>query len=300
VVRPLATDLYHCPDGLLADPAVLVVSADNRRADIGANRLAARMRSRLLKVNLEPQYNLISLRAYDFRHGATLCCECQFTDQMYLNQRHPNSCEADPRLERRTAAPRWLSAAAGAAAALVLIQLVNPDSARRWIGRQWQWMCGLGDAQWSELSPSPTCRWDHGAHWPNLVRLGEGPRQLTLRNLFRLAAAHPHQPVQLRFCQQVVKKLGCDRCGRNRDTVLWVNQVNHPAGSCGCGGELHPISFWTYRQIAADELRAVFDRPLADWGVPSYAVIEITQGTNQHSFVVGTDAGGGLSLEDAR
>jgi hypothetical protein len=85
-VEVFATDLYWLPDGVVQPRSLIIASVDNRRADIGANRLAARMRSRLLKINIEPSLAYVALRAYDFRRRSGLCAECQFSSQHYLLQ----------------------------------------------------------------------------------------------------------------------------------------------------------------------------------------------------------------------
>jgi hypothetical protein len=100
----------------------------------------------------------------------------------------------------------------------------------------------------------------------------------------------------VRFCQQVTRQLACDRCGSPSRAVRWVSQTNQVVEDCPCGGQLRPIPFWTYRQIAADALREVFDRPLAEWGIPPFAVIEIAQGDRHKSFVVGEGSLVGQSL----
>lgn len=291
-VTPLAADLYSCPDGIVGENAIVVVSADNRRAEIGANRLAARMRRPLVKVNIEPKYNFIAVRCFDFRDAgagdaAKACLECHLTDRMYANQRHPRSCDGPA--QRRTAAPRWLSRAAGAVAALTVMQLLDDDRARALFGRQWAWVVP-GESSWCELAPSPSCRWEHGRHWPNLKRLAEGPREITLAKLLRLAKTPADGATWIRFCRSVATRLACDRCARPVERIRWVAQVDELVERCACGGRLTPVAYWTQRQLTAAELAPVADRPLADWGVPPLAVIEVGRSGKRRSFVVGPEA----------
>ena len=59
-------DVYDVEPGYVGPGnAYVIVSADNRRADIGANRLAAQMRVPLVKANVEPALLLASVRCYD-------------------------------------------------------------------------------------------------------------------------------------------------------------------------------------------------------------------------------------------
>jgi hypothetical protein len=295
-------DLCVCPDGLLPENGILLVSADNRRADIAANRLAARMRTRLVKVNIEPRYAFVSVRCYDFRRNVQICCECQLSDDAYRNQRHPKSC--DQPVARRTASPRWLSLAAGTVAALTVAQLAGQRTAGAWYSRQWHLSLADGRSGWSELTPSPRCRWDHSRHWPNLRRLRQGPGELSLEELLCQADASCSAATELRFCQQVTTRAACDGCGKSLPCVRWISEVDQPLGSCDCGGRLLPLPYWTYRQIHAKRLADVLPLPLADWGVEPYAVIEIAGPRGSQAFVVGdgreaptSDAGtkGGIS-----
>ncbi len=71
----------------------------------GALKLAPVCRCPLLKVNVEPNYPLISVRVYDLRPEApAVCLECQMTDAQYAAQRHPASCDGGE--ERPTGSPR--------------------------------------------------------------------------------------------------------------------------------------------------------------------------------------------------
>ena len=285
-VKDFCCDLLTLPDGLVSEKTIMLLSADNRRAEIGVNRLAARMSARLVKVNIEPAYHFISVRFYDFRRYRDVCIECQIGDRAYANQRHPKSCD---RAEgRRTAAPRWLSRAAGNAAALAVAHFADDETAARWHGRQWHLTPESGRATWSELTASPNCRWTHDEYWPNLERLPHGPAQLSLAQLLDQAGASAD--AALRFCQQVSTRASCDRCGRMVERIRWLGNVDHPVGQCECRGKLLPLAYFTYRQIRASRLGAVLRRPLGAWGVPPDAVIEIAGADQRRSFVVGAGA----------
>ncbi len=279
-------DVFTLPDGLVAENAVIVASADNRRADIGANRLAARMRVRLLKVNIEPAFDWMAIRCFDFRRKPPLCCECQFSDRAYQTQQHPRSCDDGD--QRHTAAPRWLSQAAGDAAALVAAQLADDRTASRWFSRQWQLSLATGKAAISELTASKRCRWDHRNCWPHLERLADGPDLVSLGDLLRLAGMRLDDATQVRFCQQVATEACCAACLERVPGVWWLFDVREPLGTCpGCGGALFAVPYWTYRQTSAERLISVIDRALAGWGVAPYAVVEFARGRRRRSFALG-------------
>lgn len=292
-IAAFPTDVFELPDGLVGENTIVVSSVDNRRADIGANRLATRMRARFVKVNIETAYDYIAIRCYDFRTRPALCAECQYSERMYSQQRHPRSC--DEVRQRHTAAPRWLSQTAGDAAALVIAQLADAATAARWLGRQWQLSLSAGEAGFSELSPSPRCRWKHDGHWPNLLRRPGGPETVSLKDLLNEADMPIDSKTCVQFCQQVATAACCESCLAHLNGVWWLSELRRPLGTCAkCGGVLLAVPYWMYRQIHADGLASVIDRPLAEWGVPASAVIALVRGRRKRSYVIGNNQANGF------
>jgi hypothetical protein len=285
----LVDDVYGVEPGYVKPGAVVIASADNRRADIGANRLAAQMRVRLIKANVEPQYLTASVRCYDLRsEDAAPCLECQMSAAQYADQRHPASCDGDE--GRPTGSPRALCQVAAGAAALAAAQVVcSPQRwAKRWLGRQWHVNLLSGQADWSVLASNPNCRWDHGRHWQGLVRLGSGPGDAVLARL--LPPGLDRDQVRLRFSAWVATRARCECCGRAARVFRWVRTLRDPVGICRCGGALVAVPFWTFSKMAARQVRGHWDCPLAVWGVPAKAVIAF-EGPDgkQRSFVIGED-----------
>ena len=247
------------------------------------------MGARLVKVNVEPQFSLLSVRCYDLRQQPQICAECQMSARSYKLQRHPKSCDGTG--ERSTGSPRPLSQAAGTIGAVALVQLLDPATASRWCGRELQWSLATGRATWSELSPKAHCLWDHGERWPNLTRLDEGPRSLSLADLAAAAGIPGVGDASVRFCQQVALRGCCEGCGRRVEKVYWITGPDDALGTCPeCGGRLLPISFWMHHELGLAKLRPVLQRPLAEWGVEPFAVLELDEGGVRRSFVVGGGA----------
>jgi hypothetical protein len=211
-----------------------------------------------------------------------------------LKQRHPRSCDGPE--TRRTAAPRVLSRAAGLAAALACVQLGDPETAQPWLGRQWQFTLGARKPLASELTPSAECRCEHDSAWPSLEQLPQGPEQVTLGDLLRMADAG--DDADLRLCQQVTTAVCCDQCYATQQTVRWLQDVSDRVGRCRCGGNLMPVPFSTYREIPVERLHAVHDQPLSAWGTLPHAVLQITSIGRRRSFVVG--AGNTASCQTSR
>lgn len=297
-VTTLVRDVYDVEPGYVEPGAVVIVSADNRRADIGANRLAAQTRVRLAKANVEPAWLLASLRWYDLRGECPeTCLECQMTEAQYAQQLHPASCDGPdeptshaPFAVRSTASPRALTQVTAGTAALALAQIVGSPAHGEgtWFARQWQLNLLTGQATWSQLGPKADCRWDHGRHWQHMRRLPASPAALTLSSLFELSCCHHPAETQLLFSGQVATQARCPRCGQWVPGLRWLRPGVSEVGTCKCGGGLVVAPFWTCTELSAEAVQPWWNRPLAEWGVPCRAIIAVQgSGGQQRSFVVG-------------
>jgi len=288
----LVEDIDDVPPGYVPPGAVVITSVDNRRADVCTGRLAARMRVRLIKANVAPEYLMASVRAYDLRpERPALCLECQWTDDQYKEQRHPRSCDGDG--IRPTGSPRALCQFAADAAALIAAQIVgSPDQlAHRWFGRQWQQMILAGNGFTLQLTPKVSCRWDHGEHWRNLIRLSDGPHRLSLNDLVQKTPMSGSSDVHVRVSGRIAVWARCGQCHAREQRPRWVSRLDRPVSQCGCRGPLTAEPFFSFHDCPAETLRAVWNRPLHEWGVPAQSVIAIEAGGHQWSFVIGQDRG---------
>ena len=245
-VTTFVRDVYDVEPGHVEPDAIVIVSADNRRADIGANRLAAQMRVRLVKANVEPALLLAGIRCYDLRGARPeTCLECQLTDAQYAQQWHPASCEGPDgphgrpsSVVRSTGSPRALTQIAASATALAVAQLVGSSTRGEstWFARQWQLNLLTGQATWSQLGPKPACRWDHTRHWRSLRRLSARSDELTLSGLIETACCGDPADTQLLFPAELPLspaasgaacwRRGCPGCGRG-----WTKLAPASAGA---------------------------------------------------------------------
>lgn len=288
---PHVKDIETVPAGHVEQDTVMIVGVDNRRADILANRWAARMRIRLVKVNVEPRLLTSSVRAYDFRSGSSqICLECQMSDEQYVDQLHPLSC--DGREGPSTGSPRALSVMAAGAAAMAVVQIVgSPDhGANSWINRQWQLSMLGGYSTVSKLSQKQDCRWNHANCWENLERLDRGPRELTLADLAARVSARDAGGTRFRFSGQVSTEQRCTNCLKGYFQNRWVSQLDEPLGTCSCGGGLRAVPHFLCSELSPSELADVWDWPLADWHVPPLAIIAHETDRNQSTFVIGAES----------
>lgn len=280
-------DLYNVPDGIIGPDSIVVACLDNRRADIGANRLAARMGARFLRLNVEPALDIVAARVFDYRGAISVCAECQFTDAQYAAQRHPRSCDGGGPA-RSTNSPRWLSVQAAQVGLLALIdaQRGGPH-ATRWLRRESLYL--VGDSfQRSLLAPNPRCRWDHQQRWALVERVG-GPDSVSLQDLARSVPWRVGPETVVRFCQRVAVVGRCAGCGREVHGVWWLNDLRAAVGACTvCGGAVNPLPFYTHHALPVRHLGSVFSVPLARWGVEPRSVIEFTNGERASAFVVGS------------
>jgi len=286
--QAMVEDIASVPPGIIEPESLVLVSVDNRRADIAAGRLAAMMRSRLLKVNVAPEYLMVSIRAYDLRADVVpLCLECQMTEEQYPDQHHPLSCDGGP--EQPTGSPRALCSLAASAAALAAAQIIcSPHHwAQRWFGRQWQQMLLGGTSAMLDLKANPACRWDHDCHWPNLERLPTGPGKTRLADLLAKTGGAELEEAELIFSARLATQGRCERCHANQQTVQWLPQADCRFGSCHCGGTLMAVPFYTHDRLPLSVLAQQLDAPLSAWGVPPLAVVSIKTARDQRSFVIG-------------
>ena len=279
-------DVEHVPPGYFEN-AMVIVSVDNRRAEILANRQAGRMRRPLLKVNIEPLFLTASLRFYDFHQEPTdACLECQMSDAHYADQHHPLSCDGEES-GRSTASPRPLCELAANAGALVTAQILGSPHhwAKVWRNRQWQTNLLGGQTQFSQLPAKSNCRWNHTSCWPGLTRLCRPLDQVTPTELLRIAGI-PRQRAQLRFSSLFATRLRCDACEACQSTLRSIQRLDNTLGCCPCGGALHAVPFFCFDYLAAADLEPWLDEPLSKSEMELESIIAVGDGINETSFLL--------------
>src|SRR5262249_28273972 len=154
-----------------------------------------------------------------------VCLECTMSGAQYAAQRHPASCDGGGP-ERPTGSPRALSHLGAGAAALAIAQIAcaPASAAEQWINRQWQLNLLSGRATWSDCTPKPGRRWAHTRRWHNLTRLGTGPDETTLQDLFAAARVDP-AGAKVRFSGSVTTRARCARCGLEHTQVHWARDL---------------------------------------------------------------------------
>lgn len=278
----LAQDVDVVPPGYLDESSLMIVAVDNRRADICANRLAARMRCPIVKINVEPMYLTASIRCYDLSQAPTpICLECQMTDRHYEQQLHPLSCDGGP--EQSTGSPRPLCHFAADGGALAIAQIVgSPDHwAKRWWGRQWQQNLLGGQGSFSGLHPNPHCRWDHSENWGSVMRISSATSLAALANL---AEFDESGALQVEFSARVANRLVCSQCQEQRNGFWWVSELEKPVLTCPCGGNAFALPFFTHRRLPVTQLAEVWDKPLSDWGVGPGSILRFSTEKKTQTF----------------
>lgn len=280
-------DLYEVPDGIVDPDTLVIASLDNPRATMGSSRRTVRMGGRMLKVNIEPAFETVAVRAYDYRHGCPLCVECQFGQHHYQNQRHPKSCDG-PGDGRATNSPRWLSQAAANMGALAALEILTDDRlAKRWFGHEWNINFATQQVQRSQLMPKKNCRWSHTRRWRNVERLNAGVNEICLGELVKASAGRLDGKTHLNFCQRVALRGRCTHCHQDSDQPRWMFDLETDMHACDqCGHGVRASSFWAFDHLPARHLLPVMERPLSDWGVEPRAVINVTRGERETTFVV--------------
>ncbi len=284
---PLVQDVDVVPPGFLEDNSLMIVAVDNRRADICANRLAAKMHCPIVKINVEPAYLTASIRSYNLRQSPPpICLECQMTDRHYEQQLHPLSCDGGG-TEQATGSPRPLCHLAANAGALAIAQLVgSPDHwANRWWGQQWQQNLLGGQGSFSELHPNPHCRWDHSETWGSWTRIPLDA-ETSLATLTHLGEFGDPTSIGVECSGRVATRLVCSQCQEQRMGRWWVNELDKPLVQCSCGGEAFALPFFTHRKLSYPQLAEVWEKPLAEWGIGPGSVLRLSTDRFTRSFCI--------------
>jgi molybdopterin/thiamine biosynthesis adenylyltransferase len=285
-VAAFADDIGAVPEGILSDDALLISCADNTRALVGANRLAARMQRPLLKVNVEPLLDCMSVRAYRPCSETTPCALCQLSDRHFRDV-HPHSCDAVT-AERHTAGSRELAAAAAQLALRAAHDIfAGGDAAQQWFDRETQGRLGRDQLTRSRLERYENCRWDHSARWINVFRLTESPADVQLTQLVPPGCGSAGDVI-FDFDHPVTRWACCNRCSRRARRTRWITSHSVSVGNCpACGGWLAPFPLGMSERLTARQLRNVMDVPLANWGVARGAVVQVTTSHHIRTFVIG-------------
>ena len=282
----LPRDIEHVPPGYFEN-SLVIVSVDNRRAEILTNRQAGRMRRPLLKANIEPLFLTASLRFYDFSHAPTeVCLECQMSDAHYADQHHPLSCDGEG-AARPTASPRPLCELAANAGALIAAQILGSPHywANNWRNRQWQANLLGGQSQVSGLPPKLNCRWDHSACWNNLIRFDRPLDQLTLAELI-FATGMAVERAYIKLSTQATTRVRCNACGASQRLLRTICRLDDELGRCDCGGALCATPFYCFDHLAADDLAPWLDWPLSMCGVERLSVVSVADDNRESSFLL--------------
>ena len=287
-VHTFATDLFNLPDGVIDADTFVLLSVDNRRAEVRANHLATRMDADVVKANVEPLYGVASVRSFHSRGSEDACLECNFTDRQYEQQRHPQSCDGGS-TSRRTASPTALTGAAAGLAAAACIGLLNPSGRGQWLGYEVQFSTQTRESRRSRLQSNPRCRWQHDGQWPMLRQLHRVPAQISLRQLVEVAERDSGDKVQrFRFCHPVAVVGRCGQCGIAHSMVRWVPDASVSVDSCRkCGQPVLPVPFEMHRELTRHQLLPVWELVMSSWGVLPLAVIELIGRRPIRTYVLG-------------
>ena len=287
-VRTYAADLFDIPDGVVDADTIVLLSVDNRRAEVGANHLATRMDAPVVKINVEPKYGIAAVRTFHPHGSADVCLECNFTERQYQQQRHPRSCDGGSSA-RDTASSLALARAAAGLGGVVFLGLLNPERRSQWLGLEIQFSSKTLETRRSRLQPNPRCRWQHDHQWPLLRRLEQEPAQISVAQLVRRAERKTGQRVErLRFCHPVAVAGRCDACGTPQCAMRWVPHADATIDRCQhCQQPVRPVPFEMHRELDRDQLLPICDLPLDTWGVPPLAVIELLGRGSIGTYVLG-------------
>ena len=98
----------------------------------------------------------------------------------------------------------------------------------------------------------------------------------------------PSSQIRFSFDHCLTRWVCCDGCFTRRRATRWFADLQAVVGTCPqCGGVERPFPFGVRRSATSHQLQDVYRQPLAAWGVPTGAVIEVDAQGYVRTFVLG-------------
>ena len=226
-VVPFHGYVEDLPPGQVPPDALVAVSADRLSAVRAASRMAVWLGLPLLRVQVEPTYDLASLEFYDYTRSPVTCClECGWTQATYQDQLNVHSCE--DRDGRPTRSSLALAAMAAHWAALTFRARAQrhdaggpPRPPAPALG-PFAGLRGIGDRAQPGL-PRPTPAPPSWSGWSR----GRP------RSPWKISAGAPASTARPRYASRdraaSRRPTRCPRCGRIQGVLRWAT-TPHPAG----------------------------------------------------------------------
>ncbi len=286
-----ACDIQRVPDGVVGARGLIIVCADNWRCLALANRLARRTGANLVRANVQPAENCLTVSAFGTGSELDACAECSFSRDYY------NWPEDDPFggcTESTIENGRGVTMALAREAASQVVSAVLPI----WSGHDWDAVINrsvhIGLKPYSVtnfiLPRNPACR-HHASERYRIIWLARGPRVVTLGNLLAAVGIGRYDDATLRFDGVIAFSARCVDCGNHTsDVVRWLPSDTSSFGVCAvCHSVMRPVDSERNQEVRLEELEPFWNSRLSYWGVPSGTIIEVTHAGRVTSFALGIE-----------
>ncbi len=273
-VAVFAGRVQDLPLAALEGIDVVSMATDNLQAEVHTAQRCIRHRVPLVQAAVAGEMLISQTRVWASRDGSGPCPACEFQDGAEWSDAAQTTlyrCTGEGQAQRIETAPAptmsvssLCGLAAGLATTVVLRRALGlgpslDDTVTEWCGYTMT-------AVTSPLRRSPHCRLDHSA-W-DTVRLARPIAEHSLRELAVSALGPGPLPDDLAFTVgDDLVLVALVRCCGWPQPVARFARIDQAVASCPrCGKRLLPQTFDAHREVPADVLGPLIDRPLAQLG----------------------------------
>jgi molybdopterin/thiamine biosynthesis adenylyltransferase len=286
-VTVIGDAVENVPFGLLHADVVLAC-LDSRAARRTVNFTAFRLGIPWIDAGVNAEQLLARVNVYLPGPGRP-CFECSFDEHDYrtLEQRYPCAGDGQP---RPTNAPSALGALAASLQILECQKLLAGEHAELAAGRQVTINARAHRHFVTAFAPNAACRFDHEV-W-DLIRLAQGPEDMTAGRLFELARASlAEDGLRLGVPHQVFATgLVCVACGERTAIPLHlVGRLTPAEQTCAaCGARMRPAGSDVAEWLREGDLTpALRDTPLCRLGFRGGDVVSVAGMERAARFEIG-------------
>jgi hypothetical protein len=264
---------------------VVVSAVDNLRSLVLAGKLAARLRTELVRVNTEPAASVLSVTTYRPGQAGHACPQCAVAHDFDPLNPATNVTRSTSRCGPGNSA-KLARCAATIGAEQIRAILDGTDFAAN-LDRETQLDLHSGAALRSKLTPRSTCPCQQTHVWARPRWLQGEPEQVTLAELLKSAEIARDDQVELRLCHPIVILGRCRLCGLQQDGGRWLPMAAGGGHRCArCQTEAIPRLVGD--RFTIGRLAPWLERPLSALGLLPGAIVEFQFQGTRRALAVGS------------
>jgi molybdopterin/thiamine biosynthesis adenylyltransferase len=288
-VQPIVADvLRDCGLGLFAWCDIIIAGLDNREARLWINRSAWKLNKPWIDGAIEG----INGIARVFLPGSPPCYECTLgeVDWAILDRRMScNLLAHEPVTEGKIPTTPTISSIIAGIQVQEAVKLIHGLPTLAGSGFVFE---GLNHSSYVvNYTENPDCM----SHYtfPELVRLPQHSRELTLEQLWRRAQTDlASAEVTLEFSRDIIHKLVCPNCGAEEEKFLPVGKLNYEQGRCPVDGTMRIV----HTAHGFSRTESFGARTLDQLGLPLFDIFLARSGVREIAYLLDGDREAVLGL----